>query len=151
MTHNDHSRVCIRNTLYVSRIQKQNKQINKNKNTTEINNDCEQARGRRPSRRTFDDCHNPHPCLTGDISSLRSKQVLLNDRLAGDTVILGSTHLHVSRPCRLQGFEDPHVERLEFVSHVRGDTVKNDRGSGDVEGKEGREGVSGCHALMRSE
>ena len=57
----------------------------------------------------------------------------------------------MSHPCGLQGFEDPHVERLEFVSRVRGETVKNNRGSGGVEGKEGRGGFSGCHALVRSE
>ncbi len=35
-------------------------------------------------------------------------------------------------PCILQGSKDPHVKQLEFVSRFRGETVKNDRGTGSV-------------------
>src|SRR6266481_6800344 len=59
-------------------------------------------------------------------------EVLFNDGLAGDTPILGSTLLRVFCPCILQGSEDPHVKQLEFVSRFRGETVKNDRGTGSV-------------------
>ena len=50
----------------------------------------------------------------------------------GDAVILGRTCLRVFHPFVLQGSEDPHVQRLELVSHFGRQAVKNDRRAGGV-------------------
>ena len=50
----------------------------------------------------------------------------------GDHPVMGSTLLCMFGPSILQGSSDPHVKRLEFVGHFRGEAVKDDRGAGSI-------------------